>query len=124
MRRKTVFTFTADLEDVRETISVCTAFHRTKRLLDQGHMQLGERDREFDFREALQDLVERRRHRGAFRFRNPLLTITMFCEGGLRSRCVDPSKSQCGDYFRRVIAQDATLAEMELFRRRLEWWDL
>ena len=43
MRRKTVFTFTADLEDVRETISVCTAFHRTKRLLDQGRMQIREK---------------------------------------------------------------------------------
>jgi len=32
--RKTVFTFTADLEDVRQTIPVCMAFFRKKRLLD------------------------------------------------------------------------------------------
>jgi hypothetical protein len=124
MRRKTVFTFTADLEDVRETISVCAAFHRTKRLLNRGIIYSGEEDREFDLRVALQNLVERHRHRGAFRLRNAVLTVTKFCGNGPRSRCVDPSKSACSDYFARVIAQDATLAEMELFRRRLEWCDL
>jgi hypothetical protein len=83
----------------------------------------GEDDREFDLRDALQNLIERHGHRGAFRFRNAVLTVTIFGRNGPRSRCVDPSGSECSDYFGRVITQDATLGEMERFRRRLGWYD-
>jgi hypothetical protein len=117
--RKTVFTFTADLEDVRQTIPVCMAFYRKKRLLDPCKIHEGEDDREFDLRDALQNLIEQHQHRGAFRFRNAVLTVTIFGRNGPRSKCVDPSGSECSDYFGRVITQGATLAEMERFRRRL-----
>jgi hypothetical protein len=91
--RRTVFTFTADIEGVHHTIPVCMAFHRNKRLLSEDRNYSGEADRDFDLCEALMELVDKHIERGPFRFRNAVLTVTRFGRNGPRSRCVDPAGS-------------------------------
>ena len=104
--RKTVFTFTADIEDIHHTTPVCMAFHRNKRLLDPDRNYQGEADREFDLRDSIQKLVEQHEHRGPFRFRNAMLTVTIFGRNGPRSRCVDPFGSYWTEEFSKHVTHD------------------
>lgn len=110
MRNKTVFTFTADIEDTRHTTPVCIAFHRNKRLLDPNVNYSGEADREFDLRDSILTLVEQREGKGPFRFRNAVLTVTIFGRNGPRSRCVDPFASEWTEEFAKVVDPDWRVA--------------